>query len=78
MRVCLCVVMYVCGQVCVCVLAFLCVRLCSTYAIYVWLMRCARACACKDVSGGGEVTVVCDAQHFAVCVAAGVLPFDHE
>ena len=30
-------------------------------------MRCARACACKDVSGGvGEVTVVCSAKHFAV------------
>ena len=25
-------------------------------------MRCARTCACKDVSGGGGV---CSAQHFA-------------
>ena len=61
--------LYVCRQVCVCVLACLCVRYCSTCAIYVWLMRCARACACKDVSGGGGGGV-CSAQHFAVLLLA--------
>ena len=53
---CVCVfvqLLYVCGKECVCVLACLCARYCSTCAIYVWLIRCARACACKDVSGGG-------------------------
>ena len=51
-------------------LACLYARYCSTCAIYVWLIRCARACACKDVSEGGEVTVVCSAQHFAVLLLA--------
>ena len=45
-------------------------RYCSTCTIYVWLMRCARACACKDVSAGGGVTVVCSAQRFAVLLRA--------
>ena len=67
-RACVCVwLLYVCRQVCIWVLACLCVRYCSTCAIYVWLMRCARACACNDVSGGGGV---CSAQHFAVLLLA--------
>ena len=52
-------------------LACLCVRYCSTCAIYVWLMRCVRARACKDVLGGGGVTAVCSAQHFAVLLLGG-------
>ena len=68
-RACVCVwLLYVCRQVCVCVLACLCVRYCSTCAIHVWLMRCARACACKDVTGGGGG--VCSAQHFAALLLA--------
>ena len=53
-RVCLCVVI-VCVRAGVCLRA--CVSVCALLLnlcyIYVWLMRCARACACKDVSGEG-------------------------
>ena len=52
-------------------LACLCARYYSTCAIYVWLIRCVRACACKDVSGGGGgMTVVCSPQHVAVLLLA--------